>query len=683
MTSATGRRRSPAALASAGLLALVAVAPAAADEPAAAAPTFARDVAPIVFASCAGCHHPGGVAPFSLLDHDSVAPRARQIAAVTRSGYMPPWLPAEGDFPFAGERRLSAEEIDTLARWAAAGAPEGDPAATPPPPRHTPGWQLGEPDLVVTLPEPFVLPAEAPGDVFRNFVLPLPVTERRWVRAWELVPDPPRAIHHAVAQVDDTPSSRQADEADPGLGFGGMSMAGSHIPDGQILGWTPGNFPDPGLEGVAWHVDPGTDLVLQLHMPPTGKPEEVRPRVGLYFADEPPTETAFTLTLGSSEIDIPAGEDDYRIRADAVLPVAVRVSSLYPHAHYLGKEMRAWAELPGGERLTLLHIPRWDFAWQDEYRFAEPVRLPAGTQVGMEFSYDNSAANPRNPHQPPRRVQWGDESSDEMGYLALQLLLDEPGDLAAVRRVEAGERLDRDPDDWRGHMGMGILLLEEGDLDGAIGHFERGLESRPGQPGLLAGLGRALGRRGDTEAAVARFREAVAAAPEQAALHFELGLALVAAGRPAEAVAPLRVAAEGLPHPEVRLALGETLLAAGEPGPAADVLAAAATASPDDARIHFAHARAAQAAGRWLDAAAAWRLALERGGDNPQGRYNLGVALVLAGQVDDALPELRGALAADPALRSSLVNLVGVLEGHPDPALRRPAAAAALRPLLD
>jgi len=253
----------------------------------AAAPvTFTRDVAPILHARCASCHRPDGAAPFSLLTYDDASRRAALIATVTKQRYMPPWKPEPGYGDFTGARVLTDREIDVIDRWVRAGVVEGDAADLPDPPRWNGGWQLGTPDLIVTLPE-YTLRAGG-ADVFRNFVVAVPVAFARRVRGVEFRPGS-RAVHHANIRLDRTPASRRLDENDPAPGYEGVILRSADYPDGYFLGWTPGQVAPLAPAGLAWTLEPGSDLVVQLHLRPSGKPEHMQPAVGLYFTDEAQT----------------------------------------------------------------------------------------------------------------------------------------------------------------------------------------------------------------------------------------------------------------------------------------------------------------------------------------------------------------------------------------------------------
>ena len=385
-----------------------------------AAPTFSDDIAPIVFSNCVPCHRAGGPGPFPLTTYNAVSNRARQVAEVTASRYMPPWQPTAGYGSFVGERRLTEHQIALIQQWAQHNAPAGDLTQLPSLPQFTQGWQLGTPDLVVEMDEAYILPAEG-SDQFRNFVLPVAIDSARYIEAVEFRTDQATVIHHAVLMFDRSGAARKHDAREAEPGFDGMVFGEAQGPDGHFLGWTPGKQPyrDPSL---AWELAPGTDLVVQLHMLPSGRPEHVSVRVGFYYAEGPPERTPALLRLGRKDIDIPAGEDHYTLRDEFTLPVDVHVAGIYPHAHYLGKQMAVYADLPDGHREWLIRIDEWDFNWQDDYRYAQPVHLPRGAKIVMEYAYDNSAENPFNPHDPPQRIFYGLHSSNEMGDMTLQVV---------------------------------------------------------------------------------------------------------------------------------------------------------------------------------------------------------------------------------------------------------------------
>ena len=282
------------------------------------------------------------------------------------------------------------------------------------------GWRLGTPDLVVTLPEPYALPADGP-DVFRNFAVPIPIDTLKYVAGIEFRPGKPGVVHHANVRLDQTPASRERDGADALPGYDGALSPTARYPDGYFLGWTPGQLPPLAAKGMAWRLAPGTDLVLQLHLRASGKVEHVRPSVGFFFTADAPVRAPLALRLGRQNLEIAPGEH-YVARDSYRLPVNVELHAIHPHAHYRAREIKAFADLPGGARRPLIHITDWDFDWQDVYRYVTPVVLPRGTTITMEYTFDNSAANRRNPDRPPRRILWGQNSSDEMADLWLQVL---------------------------------------------------------------------------------------------------------------------------------------------------------------------------------------------------------------------------------------------------------------------
>ena len=582
--------------------------------------TFARQVAPIVFEHCAPCHRPGGSGPFTLLSYDDVARRSRQIAEVTAGRFMPPWLPEPGHGEFVGERRLTASQIATLAAWAESGAAEGDAADLPALQAAADGWALGEPDLTVTLPAPYTLPPDGP-DVFRNLVMPLPVNETRWVKTVELRPGNPQFVHHAIMAVDDTTSSRRREAEETQQpeqpGFSGMEMGLAFMPDGHLMGWTPGMAPNPGIDGLAWRLDPGTDFVLQLHMLPSGRPETVAPVAGIHFADAPPSGPPLYLIRLDADhlLDIPPGDSSFVVSDAVELPIDVEVHAVYPHAHYLATEMEGRATLPDGTERWLIRIDDWDFNWQDVYRVREPYVLPAGTTLSMRFTYDNSAGNPRNPSDPPRRVRAGNRSSDEMAHLQLQVRPRRAADLVLLRESLYRHAIRRNPANPWSYYELGNALFEQGRVEEAAGQYLAGLAADPTHLASRNSLGAVRERQGRLEEAAAEFQAVVRLDPGFADGHFNLGSVRLAQGRMEQAASHYR----------------ETL-----------------SLEPDHAPAHTNLGHALRDLGRLDEAVTHHREALRLGPGSAEAHNNLGSALAVSGLLDEAMDHFQRALRIQP-----------------------------------
>ncbi|HEX4612008.1 MAG TPA: hypothetical protein VH092_27675 [Urbifossiella sp.] len=455
---------------------LLLAAAAAVGQPAPERVTFAEHIAPLVYAQCADCHRPGQVAPFPLLSYADARRHARTSLRVIRDREMPPWQPESGHGEFRGERRLTEAQIALFERWVAAGTPEGDPAQAPPPPTFRGGWQLGTPDLVVEMERPFAVPADGP-DVYQNFVLPLKLTEDKWVAAVEFQSTAPVTVHHVLFFTDNSGRGRKDEErarAKSGQpGFPGMGFR----PTGSLGGWAVGATPVRLPDGLALPLPKNADLVLQTHFHPSGKAASEKLTVGLYFAELPkgklkPERTLHRLQLPPvfglfSNVDIPAGKADFRVADSFTLPVDVDLVGAGAHAHYLGKTLKTSAALPDGGKRSLFSIRDWNFNWQGQYLYKDFVRLPRGTILHGEVTWDNSAANPRNPHTPPVRVRWGEASGDEMGSVSLMLVAANEADSDRLRTAirlhtlevlhasrQRGDRIDWDrlgipvPPEW-------------------------------------------------------------------------------------------------------------------------------------------------------------------------------------------------------------------------------------------
>ncbi len=395
-------------------------------------PTFDKDVAPILFNHCASCHRPGQVAPFSLLTYGDAAKRASLIVTVTGSHFMPPWKPIPGYGEFKDANYLSDAEIETLRNWANAKAPEGDAADLPPVPHFPGGWELGPPDLVLKMPEAFQIPAEG-EDIYQCFVLPLNLPAGTSVAAVEIHPGNRKVLHHSLLYLNDDGSARKLDQqtAEPGYRcFGGPGVR----PAGGLGGWVPGTRTRLLPAGVAMAVPQGSDLIMQNHYHPSGKPETDQSELGFYFAKSPIEKTVFSFRIMHRDLNIPAGASHYQVTSTVVTPIDLEVIGIAPHMHLLGREMKVTATLPDGQIKPMVWIKDWDFNWQGMYQYQAPLCLPKGTKIELQASYDNSSGNPKNPHSPPQAVHWGENTTDEMCIAFIQCQTRNPGDRTIVRR---------------------------------------------------------------------------------------------------------------------------------------------------------------------------------------------------------------------------------------------------------
>ena len=437
------------------------------------------------------------------------------------------------------------------------------------------GWLLGQPDLIVKPSQAFTLPAQS-TDAFRIFAIKVPVTKRTYVRGIEFHPGNARVVHHANIRIDRTAATRQLDEADPLPGYDGLMPRSAEYPDGHFLGWTPGQVAPLVAPELAWTLEPGSDLVVQLHMQPSGAVEQVQPEIGFFFSDRPPTRTPTILRLGSQGIEIPPGEARYVIRDAYTLPVDVELLAVQPHAHYRAREIRGVATLPDGTSRLVMHIKDWDFRWQHVYREVTPIRLPKGTRLSMEYTYDNSAANVRNPQLPPARVFWGQRSQDEMGDLWFQLLAGNDRDRAALnteiaRKMTAEDivgyetMLRADPRDAELHDDVALLYLGLGQSADAVRHFrvvgvaQARLGRSAFQPRHRAGAG-----AGDSTTRLRPSGRRWRSRPDYALAHNNLGRVLLAQGKTGEALKHLTEAVRlDAANPQALFGLAEAYAAVG------------------------------------------------------------------------------------------------------------------------
>src|SRR5215212_458093 len=377
-------------------------------------PTFSKDIAPIFQQHCQSCHHAGDIAPFPLVEYADAKPRAGLIRIMTQTHQMPPWKAAEGCGDFRDERKLSADEIDTIGKWVSAGAPEGNRSDLPAQRTWTTDWELGTPDLVLANAEAFTPPSNQ--DTYRCFTVPTNLTSDKWVRAVDTHPGDRGTVHHVLTFVDTTGESVKLDEAEPGPGytcFGGPGFTTT----GSLGGWAPGQRALELPDNVAFLLPANSRLVMQVHYHPHH--EEMTPdrtAYGVYFSDAPSPKEMRFLPIINQTFTIPPNDPNYRVDGSFPfrLPFPVKIWLVAPHMHLLGRKMEVQYTPRNAAEQCLIRIDDWDFHWQGTYRYKQPIDVPAGSMLTLRSWYDNSSNNPRNPNDPPKPVSWGEATTDEM-----------------------------------------------------------------------------------------------------------------------------------------------------------------------------------------------------------------------------------------------------------------------------
>lgn len=634
-------------------------------------PTWARDVAPILYKNCTTCHRPGGAGPFSFLTFADAKRWGAQVVKVTQSRYMPPWLPEPGHGDFADNRRLPDADLATLKKWFDAGMKEGDAKAAPAAPVYDSTWQMGKPDLILKQAEPFTLPAGG-TDVFRNFVFPYPLKDGHYIRAMEIRPGAAQVVHHANVLIDRTGSFRRQHPGDWRAGVPGMEIlldAGNTFdPDSHFLFWKPDTPALVEPEGMSWRLDAGNDLILNIHLKPSGKAATIDAEIGLYFTDKPPTKQPMLLQLDRDDaLDIPAGDKAFTVEDDLTLPIDVEALGVYPHAHYLGKDMQAWATLPSGEKKWLVWIRDWDIDRQSVYRYRQPLRLPKGTVLHMRYVYDNSPANPRNPHDPPIRVRAGNRSEDEMAHLWLQVLpvnVDPNGPDPRLQLEEAWmrNRLRHTPNDRISLYNLGAALAGEGKFVEAVPQFQHVLKLAPADAETLTALGAALDGAGDWQGARAALEQAAlspSAEKQQVCdARFDLASLDLKHGEPVSAQTELRAELAACPDDaDAHELLARTYARAGDLGGAEKELREAVRLRPDAPQVHSELAQVLGQAGKLDEAIVEQQAALKLAPDDADGWNNLGVLEARTGEAAEARGDFEHALKLQPDHAQARANL--------------------------
>ncbi len=370
--------------------------------------TYSAHVAPILAEKCQGCHRPGQVAPFSLLNYDHARRWSAGIAEVVADRRMPPWHADPRHGHFANDRSLTPRERAVLLAWVEQKTPLGDPAKLPEPRGFPEGWTIGEPDAVFAMDEPFEVPAEGVLS-YQKFRVPTNFDRDMWIQAAEARPGDRRVVHHVCVFLDEKTPNEEGRPERP-----------------ELVCYAPGDMPSAFPPGVAKRIPKGATLVIEVHYTPIGTPRTDVSSVGFVFARGPIERRAVTKGISAKTLAIPPGAPRHEVRSSFTFPFDARLLSLSPHMHLRGKDFLYTATYPDGRSEVLLSVPAYDFAWQSVYRLAVAKPMPRGTRIDCVAHFDNSPGNPNNP-DPGATVRWGDQTWDEMmiGYIDYDVTVDQ------------------------------------------------------------------------------------------------------------------------------------------------------------------------------------------------------------------------------------------------------------------
>jgi Copper type II ascorbate-dependent monooxygenase, C-terminal domain len=410
------------------------------------APTYTKDVAPILQKHCQSCHRPGEAAPFSMLTYETTRPWSGAMKLAVRQKVMPPWYADPQVGHFSNDRSLSQEEIDTIVAWATAGAPEGEATDLPRPLDFVEGWGIPKPDLILQLPKEFAVPKSGMVE-YQYAIVPTGFTEDKWVQAAEVRPTKRSVVHHIIAYVRE-PGSNYFKGQKPGEFFEAPPpktdepVDTSALPSDFLVGYAPGQPAEILRPGEAKLIKAGSDIVFEVHYTPNGKAVMDRTKLGLLFAKERPAKRVQTLSATNGTFKIPPGDPNYRVDASFEIRKPVTLASIHPHMHARGKDFEYRVVFPNGETRTILRVPQYNWHWQLWYNLTEPIELPPGARIECTAHFDNSRNNPENP-DPTKTVIWGQQSWDEMMVGFFNLVYDpkiSPNDLLPEKKVAASSK---------------------------------------------------------------------------------------------------------------------------------------------------------------------------------------------------------------------------------------------------
>ncbi|KAA9332240.1 T9SS type A sorting domain-containing protein [Hymenobacter busanensis] len=405
---------------------------------------FSEHIAPIIYQHCTPCHRPGEVAPFSLTSYADVAARALTIKYVTGIRYMPPWKADPSYSHFLDENTLTQTQIDNIRQWVDAGAPRGNPALEPAVPTYPSGSQLGTPDLVVPMQQSYTHQGNN-QDMYRVFVLPVTLPADRDVAAIEFRAGNKRIVHHAIVALDTTQRGPQRDALDPGYGYTQFGGFGFTPTEDNWAGYVPGSKPRYFPNGIGKKLYRRANLLLQIHYGPSATTQVDSSTINIFFSRQPVQRYVQTIPISVLQLTngpfvIPANQVK-TFRAEVLIPLDGSLLSVLPHAHLLGKSWKAWGVKPNGDSIKLIRINDWNFNWQGAYRFPALQHLVPGTRLTIEATYDNTPNNPRNPHDPPQQVTWGESTTDEMFVFYLDAIPYRAGDESMVLSAQSTKDL--------------------------------------------------------------------------------------------------------------------------------------------------------------------------------------------------------------------------------------------------